>query len=171
MTSTVDGTEERRRPAVVTLVVGTDGSELAIQEAMAGISLIGPANRIVIVAVADTVDPSLAEDATGHVGSTMTHDEVTEQHREARSQGEAAVRATVAAIETLDVPPTGQIERHVAEGEPGPALCQFAADVNATAVVVGSRGRGGIRRALLGSLSVYVVRHAPLRCRHTVVIL
>jgi nucleotide-binding universal stress UspA family protein len=33
--------------------------------------------------------------------------------------------------------------------------------VSASALVMGSRGRGGIKRALLGSVSDYVVRHAP----------
>jgi nucleotide-binding universal stress UspA family protein len=146
---------------MITLVVGTDGSELAIEAAAAGVSLIGHADRIVIVAIADTVDPSLAEDATGHAGSTMTHDEVEEQHREARNQGQAAIDATKGALEILDSPPAGLVESFVVEGDPGPALCRFAADVDATAVVVGSRGRGGIRRALLGSVSDYVVRNAP----------
>ena len=114
-----------------------------------------------IVAVADTVDPSLAEDATGHAGSTMTHDEVDAQQREARTQGRTAVEATKEALGTLDVPRIGEIETFVVEGEPGPALCKFATEVDATAVIVGSRGRGAIKRAFLGSVSDYVVRHAP----------
>ena len=83
---------------MVTLIVGTDGSDLAIRAATAGISLMGSADRIMIVAVAETVDPSLAEDATGHAGSTMTFDEVEEQHREARTDGRAAVQATEEAL-------------------------------------------------------------------------
>ena len=145
---------------MITLVVGTDGSDIAIQAASAGISLVGSADRIMIVAVADTVDPSLAEDATGHAGSTMTHDEVDEQHRLARTQGQSAVEATKEALGTLDVPRSGAVETFVVEGEPGPALCNFAAEADATAIVVGSRGRGGIKRAFLGSVSDYVVRHA-----------
>jgi nucleotide-binding universal stress UspA family protein len=37
----------------------------------------------------------------------------------------------------------------------------LAADVDADALVIGSRGRGGLKRALLGSVSDYVVRNAP----------
>lgn len=146
---------------MVTLVVGTDGSDLAIRAATAGVSLMGSADRIMIVAVAETVDPSLAEDATGHAGSTMTFDEVEEQHREARTDGRAAVQATEEALDTLVPSPAGRVETVVVEGVPGPALCKFAADVDATAVIVGSRGRGGLRRALMGSVSDYVVRNAP----------
>jgi nucleotide-binding universal stress UspA family protein len=147
---------------MITLVVGTDGSALAIQAAVAGIGLVRDADRIMIVTIADTVDPSLAEDATGHAASTMTPDEVEEQHREARGQGQAAVAATKEALETQGPSTTARVETFVVEGgEPGPALCTFAADVSATAMIVGSRGRGGIRRALLGSVSDYVARNAP----------
>jgi nucleotide-binding universal stress UspA family protein len=146
---------------MITLLVATDGSALAIQAASAGVSLIGSTDSVMIVAVADTVDPSLAEDATGHASSTMTYDEVVRQHQQARTQGQTAVEATEEALTALGLLSTGLVETFVVEGDPGPALCKFAADVNATAVIVGSRGRGGISRALLGSVSDYVVRNAP----------
>jgi nucleotide-binding universal stress UspA family protein len=146
---------------MITLVIGTDGSDLAIQAASDGLSLMRDVDRIMIVAVADTVDPSLAEDATGHAGSTMTPAEVEEQHREARSHGQVAVEATKKALETRGTPTAVRVETFVVEGEPGAALCRFAADVSATAVIVGSRGRGWIRRTLLGSVSDYIVRNAP----------
>ena len=146
---------------MITLVVATDGSDIAIQAASAGIALMGSADRIMIVAVADTVDPSLAEDATGHAGATMTYDEIDEQHREARTQGRTAVEATKEALGTLNMPRIEEVETFVVEGEPGPALCKFAAQADAAAIVLGSRGRGGIKRAFLGSVSDYVVRHAP----------
>jgi nucleotide-binding universal stress UspA family protein len=58
----------------------------------------------------------------------------------------------------LDVEP---VETRVIEGSPGAALCALAEEVSADAIVLGSRGRSGIRRALLGSVSDYVVRNAP----------
>jgi nucleotide-binding universal stress UspA family protein len=142
------------------LVVGTDGSNRAIAAATAGVSLMGRADRIMIVTVADTVDPALA-DTTGHAASRMTQDEIEEQYRDARSRSRYAVEATKDALATLEVAASGRVETHVIEGEPGPGLCEFAANVNATAVIVGSHGRGGIWRALLGSTSDYVVRNAP----------
>jgi nucleotide-binding universal stress UspA family protein len=143
------------------LVVGTDGSNRAIAAATAGVSLMGRADHIMIVTVADTVDPSLAADATGHASSRLTQDEVEEQFREARSRSQYAVEATRDALEGLGTVVPALIETHVIEGEPGPGLCEFATSVKATAVIVGSHGRGGIWRALLGSTSDYVVRNAP----------
>jgi nucleotide-binding universal stress UspA family protein len=46
-------------------------------------------------------------------------------------------------------------------GNPGTELELFARDVGATVLVVGSRGRGGLKRALLGSVSDHLVRRAP----------
>jgi nucleotide-binding universal stress UspA family protein len=45
--------------------------------------------------------------------------------------------------------------------DPGPAICRLAADLSARAFVVGSRGRGVVKRALLGSMSDHLVRNAP----------
>ena len=53
------------------------------------------------------------------------------------------------------------VEVRVLAGEPAAAICEMAAEVEARAVVLGTRGRGGIARALLGSVSDYVVRNAP----------
>ncbi|MGB3496482.1 MAG: universal stress protein [Elainellaceae cyanobacterium] len=52
-------------------------------------------------------------------------------------------------------------------GRPGPAICQTAVDQHADLIVVGSHGRKGLREMLLGSVSNYIVHHAP--CSVTVV--
>jgi nucleotide-binding universal stress UspA family protein len=116
---------------------------------------------VIVVAVANTVDPSLAEDATGHAAATMTYAQVEDQHREMISWGQGAVEKTVAALRDSEARPADSLETSVIEGDPGPALCQFAAEINATAIIVGSRGLGRIKRAFLGSVSDYVVRNAP----------
>jgi nucleotide-binding universal stress UspA family protein len=52
-------------------------------------------------------------------------------------------------------------EGAVRDGEPGPAIVAEAEEWGAGLVVVGSRGHTGLRRALEGSVSRYVVDHAP----------
>jgi nucleotide-binding universal stress UspA family protein len=49
----------------------------------------------------------------------------------------------------------------VLEGDPGLAVCRLASDLDARAIVMGSRGRGIVKRAVLGSVSDHVVRNAP----------
>ena len=46
-------------------------------------------------------------------------------------------------------------------GDAARALCDLAAERGARAIVLGTRGRGGVKRALLGSVSDHVVRNAP----------
>ena len=52
-------------------------------------------------------------------------------------------------------------EIRILTGEPGAAICKLAAELSAEAIVVGNRGRGRLKRALLGSVSDHVVRNAP----------
>jgi nucleotide-binding universal stress UspA family protein len=143
---------------MTTLIVATDGSDLAFQAALAGVSLTRPADKLLVVSAVDLIDP--AEDATGHAGPTITSEQAEASNREAKAQGQAAVAASAEALRVLGYAPE-QIETRLVEGAPGPALCRLASDVDASALIIGSRGRGGLKRALLGSVSDYIVRNAP----------
>lgn len=45
--------------------------------------------------------------------------------------------------------------------QPGPAICTFALNWQADLIVLGHRGHSGLTELLLGSISNYVVHHAP----------
>jgi nucleotide-binding universal stress UspA family protein len=49
---------------------------------------------------------------------------------------------------------------HLIEGRVAPEVVGLAEEIGAGLIVLGSRGHGGIRRALMGSVSDSVVRHA-----------
>jgi nucleotide-binding universal stress UspA family protein len=53
-------------------------------------------------------------------------------------------------------------EKHlrIAERHRAQQIVQVAEDIGAGLIVMGSRGLGGVRRALMGSVSDSVVRHA-----------
>jgi nucleotide-binding universal stress UspA family protein len=49
---------------------------------------------------------------------------------------------------------------HFGVGRPDAEIVKLAEEIGAGLIVMGSRGRGGIRRAVMGSVSDSVVRHA-----------
>jgi nucleotide-binding universal stress UspA family protein len=53
------------------------------------------------------------------------------------------------------------IEADYQIGDAGHLLCEAAKEWKADLVVIGRRGRSGLEEALLGSVSNYVVHHAP----------
>lgn len=53
-----------------------------------------------------------------------------------------------------------QVESYLEEGEPHAAIVRRAEEAQATLVVVGSHGRTGLKRMLLGSVAEQVVRYA-----------
>jgi nucleotide-binding universal stress UspA family protein len=50
---------------------------------------------------------------------------------------------------------------HVRTGRPSREICELARQISADVVVVGTHGRTGLSRVLLGSVAEEVVRHAP----------
>jgi len=131
-----------------------DGSDEALDALATGLALLGRGDGYVLVTVADAPDPDVLS-GTGHAGAELTAEEfdlaVGRAHQSARHVlAEAEARLGL-----------GEIEVRVLGGEPAAAICELAAELGARAVVLGTRGRGGLTRALLGSVSDYVVRHAP----------
>jgi nucleotide-binding universal stress UspA family protein len=51
-------------------------------------------------------------------------------------------------------------QAHLGLGAPDREIAERAEELGTGLMVIGSRGRGGIRRALMGSVSDSVVRHA-----------
>jgi nucleotide-binding universal stress UspA family protein len=51
-------------------------------------------------------------------------------------------------------------ETHLQTGEPDKEIVRLSEELGAGAIVIGSRGLGAVRRALMGGVSESVVRHA-----------
>ena len=47
-------------------------------------------------------------------------------------------------------------------GDPRDEIIAYAEKEEASAIVVGNRGRGAIKRAFLGSVSTHIVHHSPI---------
>jgi nucleotide-binding universal stress UspA family protein len=69
-------------------------------------------------------------------------------------------RTSGLAVTTLSTPARDHLERLAISGDPAQELARAAADRRAALLVVGSRGRGSVRAALLGSVSAEVTRRA-----------
>ena len=138
-----------------TALLCTDGSEVALQALAAGWSVVRPVDRAIVVSVVEDLDPMLAFDGGGHAGSTFSPDQLQAMQKRARAEGDAAVRAAVDAL-GID-----GVATRILEGEPGRSMCAFAKEAAASVMLLGTRGRSRLKRALLGSVADYVIRNAP----------
>lgn len=68
-----------------------------------------------------------------------------------------------AELESLEVPELDlHVERRLVEGDPAPEILHVADEVHADLIVLGTHGRRGLSRLLLGSVAEQVIRRA--RC-------
>jgi nucleotide-binding universal stress UspA family protein len=135
------------------IVVCADGSELSDRAIETALPLLRP-TQVVVVTVVEPADPMLVT-GTGMAGGMMSPEALDELEQARDHEGRKAVDHAASLVGS-DM----TVETRVLRGDPGVAICELARDVDASAVVIGSRGRGGIKRALLGSVSDYVVRNA-----------
>ena len=73
---------------------------------------------------------------------------------------EEAQRLLDAQVEQIKADGGTVVQAHLRIGRPGEQIVDSAEEIGAGLIVMGSRGLGGIRRLLLGSVSDSVVRHA-----------
>lgn len=137
------------------IILCTDGSDLATHAARTGTEVLSRADELVIATVVDAPDEAALVGESGFAGPTMTESEFDEHERQMLNEGEEVVTSVARALR-IDGARTA-----VLRGDPGPALCTLARDLKASVLVVGTRGRGGLKRAILGSVSDHVVRNAP----------
>ncbi len=138
------------------LLLATDGSDQANAALAAGVRLVGDSRRALLVTVIPAADPSLLVGA-GHSGPVMTPSEKQDLMTARQSGAEAALAAAVRVLDNAGL----TIETAILAGDPGQEICREAAERDVAAIVLGTRGQGGLKRALLGSVSDHVVRNAP----------
>lgn len=82
------------------------------------------------------------------------------EHEQARrADARAHLERFGAALEKR-VGKTVRVRAHLVGGPPAAEICRLADTVRADLVIVGSHGRTGFRRAMIGSVAERVVRHA-----------
>ena len=138
----------------MTVLMCTDGSELATAALQRGLDVVGRPDRIVIATVVELTHP-VDVVGGGHAGGVVSPAEADQADKKSRLDGQRLLDQTV-----TDLAVSG-VETVVLDGQPGPALCDLAATLPASVIVLGTRGRSGLRRAMLGSVSDHVVRSAP----------
>lgn len=138
-----------------TVLLTTDGSDLATAAMIQGVDLLGRDHRFLALSV---VPPAFAASAalSPMDNHPMVIDPELEEEMEATDRAESNQDLDELA-KVLGV----TVEPLVESGEPGPTVCSVAAAVGADVVVMGSHGHGWLQRVVIGSVSHHVLQHAP----------
>ena len=137
-----------------TVLLCTDGSDLALEALRRGLAVVAPGERIVVATAVPLVHP-VDVLGTGMAGGVVSAAEAQRTDEASRRAGQEVLDETCRQLELSGA------ETVVLDGDPGPALCELASSLAVDVMVIGTRGRGGLRRAVLGSVSDHVVRNAP----------
>jgi nucleotide-binding universal stress UspA family protein len=160
------GSDEPPNPgAAVHALIATDGSEVSLDAGRTAIALLRP-TKVTLLTVADT---SIAEDsgAGGFEGNLLSPEESERARQAILAEGDEELRET---IEALGVDPS-IVDRRLVEGASGQMIIHVADELDVDVIVVGSHGRGWLKRMVIGSVSEYVIHHSTkpvLVVRHTV---
>jgi nucleotide-binding universal stress UspA family protein len=130
-------------------MVATDGSECSKKAVSEGIELARLSGGVVYAVYVVSTDyfSSMAVDS----GWESMYDFL-------KKEGKEALQYICDACEEAGIP----VEPFMLEGHPAPELIDFAEENGMDVVVMGTLGRTGMNRILLGSVAGHVVRHCKV---------
>ena len=138
------------------ILLGTDGSDLALDATKRGLALLGNATKVTMLSVINDV----ASDTGGGIeGPIYTAQQQADIQKSETEHAQHAIASTETAVKRAA--PNATIEHRVETGDPAATICRIATALDVDVIVVGSHGKGFLSRVLLGSVSEYVTRHAP----------
>lgn len=129
------------------LLIPTDGSHAAERALNHGIDLAAQNDaRVHVLAVAETNSISSFESISG-----TTVDSI-------RAETESMVNDAAGRVESAGV----DVVAETREGRPAEVIVDYAAEHDIDLIVMGTHGRQGVERAMLGSVTERVVRSSPV---------
>jgi nucleotide-binding universal stress UspA family protein len=147
-------TEEEMIVLATRIVLASDGSEEAARAARTAIELsnnLGAELHVVYVGHM----PNVFYESPG----AWALDRELASRMEERAEEESLTRLEVQVQKVSEA--GGKVtQAHAKVGRPDVEIVRLAEELDADLIVVGSRGLGGIRRALMGSVSESVLHHA-----------
>ena len=136
------------------ILVATDGSREA---------------QLALTTAADLANSTDSELHVLHVGELplVYHPERHAYRTQYEEQEREAQQLLEAQVERIDGASATEAQAHLRMGRADEEIVELAQSIDAGLIVMGSRGQGRLRRALVGSVSESVVRHA--HCPVTIV--
>ncbi|QLG51044.1 universal stress protein [Natrinema halophilum] len=140
------------------ILVPTDGSdtaEAAVEHALDLAEQYGATVHALYVVDTDSMSLSLGGEQLDRIEQGRYGEMEEVRERADRATGYVADRARDRGLETVE---------HVSAGKPHSLIANYIDDQDVDLVVMGSHGRSGIRRALLGSVTERTLRstHVPV---------
>ncbi|WP_290819368.1 universal stress protein [Halovivax sp.] len=132
------------------ILVPTDGSEHAEAAAADAIDL--AANHGATLHVLSVADP-------GPLGDLKLPGDAVRPSEALTERADEFVAAVVDRAEAAGV----DVEGTVRSGPPGDVILEYAREIDADLIVMGSRGRGGLHRMAVGSVADHVIRVGECR--------
>lgn len=128
-----------------TIVVPTDGSEHADAAVIRALGLASEHGAVVhAICVAET----------GPLGYIRFPGDAASAEEAIHGQAQKFVAAVADRPEAADL----EVETAVLSGPPGTEILEYAEEVGADLIVMGTRGRGGVHRMAVGSVTDHVIR-------------
>ena len=139
------------------IVVATDGSERSEKAAKFGISLAKPCGASInVISVVDEGSPRDALDIDPY---DIEDKSILEEHDEGKKKiNMAFVERVVEMAKSEDMRP----ESEVRIGNPAEEIINYAKEISADLIVLGSHGRGAVATALMGSVAANVLHKGDI---------
>ena len=139
-----------------TLLIATDGSELGNKALAAGLDLAKlHGAKITIMTASDPVSSAIGAGGFGSIDAGPILIQLEERY------AEEAQTILAAAAKALEAGITAQT-LHVPQHRPADAIVQTATELGCDTIIMGSHGRRGFQRLLLGSQAAEVLARASV---------